>query len=75
VGFQLYAKMIASLVASLRPLRLTEICRKCCPYRKRLGSTEERAAQRPLKILDGQWYHVSPRVVTSHRHVITCLLF
>ena len=54
MDFQLYAKTIASLDARLRPPILTEICRKYCPYRTRLDSTEVRAAQRPLKILDGQ---------------------
>jgi hypothetical protein len=34
-----------------------------------------RAAQRPLKILDGLWYRVNPRFVTSHLHIITCLSF
>ena len=75
VDMQLYAKTIASLDARLRPLSLTEICRKYCPYRTRLGSTEVRAAQRPLKISDGQWYRVSPKVATSHRHITTCLSF
>ena len=75
VDFQLYAKTIASLDARLRPLGLTEICRKYCPYRTRLASTEFRAVQKPPKILDGQWYCVSPRVVTSYLHITTCLSF
>jgi hypothetical protein len=75
VDFQLYAKTIASLDARLRPLSLTEICRKYCPYKTGLGSTELRAAQRPLKILDGQWYRVNLRVVTSHPPIITCFSF
>jgi hypothetical protein len=53
VDLQLYAKTIASLDARLRPLSLTEISLKYCPDKTRLSSTEMRAAQRPLKILDG----------------------
>jgi len=52
MDFQLCDKMIASLDARLRPLSLTEICRKYCPYRTRFSSTVLRAAQRPQEILD-----------------------
>jgi hypothetical protein len=75
VNFMRYAKKIANFNFHLRPLRLTEISWKFRPYRTRLGSTEVRVALRQLKIIDGQFYRVSPSVVTSHRNVITCLSF
>jgi hypothetical protein len=53
VNFQLYAKTIASLVARLRPLRLTEICRNIALQAK-ARQHGKACSTETTKNLDGQ---------------------